>query len=67
MTLKGINVNINIEININIYFSREEYLYNILLDLMRSPETLHKLTKSCTEKFREKLRNQRIVNALNEK
>lgn len=43
---------------------REEYLYCILIDLMRSPETLKKLTKSCLSKYKEKLKNDKLL-ALN--
>ncbi len=35
-------------------FKKEEYLYYVLIDLMRSPEIIKIITKSCIRKLKEK-------------
>lgn len=46
---------------------REEHLYYVLIDFMRSPEILKKLTKSSLEKLRERRENDDLLVTVNKK
>lgn len=43
------------------HLDREEYLYYVLIDFMRSPEILKKLTKSSLKKLKERKAEEEII------
>ncbi len=45
------------------HLDREEYLYYVLIDFMRSPEILKKLTKSSLQKLRERKEEEDLIDS----
>jgi hypothetical protein len=45
------------------HLDREEYLYYVLIDFMRSPEILKKLTKSSLQKLRERKEDEDMIDS----